>query len=848
VWRKRHVMQERSSIFREGKATAFKDWLSSPVQLTSFVGREQEIATVCMLLRRPEIRLLSLVGPGGVGKTRLSLQVAAHLDKDFADQVCFISLMETSDPELVVPTIAKALGLQELGSQPLLEFLHAFLREKHLLLLLDNFEQVIEAAPTLANLLGACPGLKILTTSRMVLQVSGEYIFYVPPLALPDLTRLPDEEKLLQYSAITLFLERARTVRPEFRLNEENSHMVAEICIHLDGLPLAIELAVPRLKVLSLQTLQERLHHMFQILTHNMRDAPVRQQALQNTLEWSYRLLSLREQHLFRFLSVFVGGCTLQAIETVWELTGYPQERELILEGVASLLDKSMLYRSTQEAEEPRLLLLRTIREYGLHRLTLTGELEQIQLAHARYYLALAEEAEPALKGPQPRPWLERLLREYDNLREALRFLIAYRENETSMGTEMALRLGKALERFWIIGGHVKEGRDLLERALKRSQGVSSSIRGNALCVIATLARYQGDFHYAATACEESLTLFGELGDLSGVASSLYRLGYIAWIRGDSATARSYYEESLTLSGSEQCKDARSETLYYFASMAFFQRDAQMARLLIEESLALSRELSDQYNIASALTILGWVSLLQEDVTVARSLQEESLIASRELGNQRGIAHSLSALGEIEYTMGNFVQACERYEESLALLMRLDDRLMIAIYLERLARVAVAQDEVIWAVHLLSTAQALRQIMGTPTTPIERVAGEHIFITLHTLVDEHVFITAWAKGQAMSPEQAIAARSLSTQATSLTQREKPPMMNILSPRSLHDDLTLRERDVLRLVAQGLTNAQVAERLVISPRTVNFHLTSIYSKLQVSSRSAATRYALESHLF
>jgi predicted ATPase/DNA-binding CsgD family transcriptional regulator len=845
-------MQERPLILREEKVTASKDRLSLPAPLTSFVGREQEIATVCELLRRPEIRLLTLIGPGGVGKTRLGLQVIARLSKDFADQVCFVSLMETSDPALVIPTIAKTLGLQELGSQPTLEHLQAFLKEKHLLLLLDNFEQVVDAAPALAMLLQACPGLNMLVTSRAVLRISGEQTFAVPPLALPDLAQLPEKEKLLQYSAITLFLERARTARPEFHLNEENSRIVAEICSHLDGLPLAIELAVPRLKLLSPQALLERLQHRFQVLTHGMRDAPDRQQTLHNTLEWSYHLLSPREQQLFRFLSVFVGGCTLQAIEAVWELAGYLQEKEPIIEGVASLLDKSMLSRSTQEAEEPRLLMLRTIREYGLQQLTLRGELEQIQWAHARYYLALAEEAEPELKGPQPRSWLERLQREHDNLREALCFLIAYGENETSMGAEMALRLGKALERFWIIGGHVKEGRDLLEQALKRSQAVSSSVRGNALCILATLARYQGDFHSAAATCEESLALFRELGDPAGMTNSLYRLGYVAWMRGDADAARMYYEESLAISAREEwrepCKDARSETLYNFASLAFFQRDAQMARPLIEESLDLSRELGDQYNIASALSILGWVLLLQKDITGARMLQEESLQACRELGNQRGAAHTLSALGEIAYTMGDFVQACECYKESLALLIRLDDRLMIAIYLEGLARVAIAQDEVIWAVYLLSSAEALRQIMGAPmTTPLEKGVREQALTILHDLLDEQTFAAAWDEGQGMSPEQVVAAPSLSMQATFSSPLEVPPVRGMLPPHAFHDDLTKRERDVLSLLTQGLTSAQVAKQLVIGVVTVNFHVRSIYSKLGVSSRSAATRYAIEHNL-
>lgn len=832
----------------QAPTTALQDRLSFPVPLTSFVGREQEITTLCTLLSRPEIRLLTLTGTGGVGKTRLALQVATRLGQDFSQPVGFVSLTDISNPELVIPTIAEALGLQELGSRPILEHVQAFLKDKCLLLLLDNLEQVLDAGLDLLALLESCPGLKILATSRALLRLSGEYPFVVPPLPLPDLAQLSDEEDLLHYPAISLFVQRARAVLPDFDLMEENRRTIAEICLHLDGLPLAIELVVPRLKVLSPHMLLERLAHRFEVLTQGMRDAPGRHQTLQKTLEWSYRLLMPREQHLFRFLSVFVGGCSLQALEAAWTLAGYQQEPNQILEAVISLLEKSMLSRDTQEAREPRLFLLRTLREYGWRRLILVGEQEQVQWAHATYYLRLAEEAEPQLKGPRPRRWLERLQREHENLREALSFLIAHGEHDTNKGTQMALRLGRALERFWIIGGHVKEGRDLLEQALKNCSGEISSLRGQALCILSTLARYQGDFSAATRACEESLALFRELDDPVGLANALYRSGSLAWMRGDTETARTSYEESLQITQGDACKDARSEMLYWFAYQAFFQHEAPQARQMIEESLSLSRELEDQYNIATALNLLGWVSLLQEDIPAARRFQEESLRTSQDLGNQRGVAHTLSALGEIAYRMGDFPQACERYEESLAIILRIDDRWILPIYLEGLARAAVAQGEAMWAASLLSAAQALRESLGTSMTELEKLAHEHTLSALHALLEEHVLADAWEKGRAMSPEQAVAARTRSRQATAPSPEEKPPMMNGLSARSLPDEVTPREREVLRLVAQGLTDAQIAQSLVISPRTVNFHLGSIYRKLEVSSRSAATRYALECRLF
>jgi predicted ATPase/transcriptional regulator with XRE-family HTH domain len=727
-------------------------------QLTSFVGRKQEITTVCELLRRPEVRLLTLTGTGGVGKTRLGVQIVTHLANDFTAGVHILSLMETSDPDQVVPTIAHKLGLQEIGNQPIFDVLKAFLNEKHLLLLLDNFEQVVDAAPILPDLLICCPRLKILVTSRTVLRVSGEYEFSVPPLALPDLTQLPKKEQLAHYPAIALFLERTRAVLPNFTLNETNARVIADICTHLDGLPLAIELAVPRLKLLSPQTLLARLDHRLQLLTNGVQDAPARQQTLRSTLEWSYRLLNPREQQLFCYLSLFVGGCTLEAIETIWATLEDQQEKEWVLEGVASLLDKSMLLRSVEEGKEPRLLMLRTIREYGMEHLSLDGKLEQMQWAHARYYLALAEEAEPALKGPQTLPWLECLEREHDNLREAFYHLITYGENGISMGTELALRLGKALERFWIIRGHVKEGRDLLERALEHSLGVSLSIQGNAMNTLMALVSLQGDLDYMKMASTKNLELFRELGDTVGITRSLCRLGVAAQIQGEYATARTYYEESLAIARREQCLETLNETLIYFSAMTFYQGDINTARTLSEECLTLSRELGDQYNIASTLTILGWVLLLQNNAQAARTVEEENLFICRMLRNQHGIAHALNALGEIAFLSGDLTQAFAYFEESLAIMMQLGDRWIVAFGLERLAGVVAAQGDPIWAVHLLSVAAVLRDVIAASIAPLEQFAREQTLATIENQLNEQAFATAWAEGQTMSPAQVIAAR------------------------------------------------------------------------------------------
>src|SRR3989440_1215090 len=386
-----------------------------PAQLTPLIGREQEIQAACALLEQPEVRLVTLTGTGGVGKTRLSLQVATDLLNDFADGVCFVPLAPISDPDLVLPTIAQTLGIKEAGERPFKDLLQAHLRDKHLLLLLDNFEQVLAAAPELSDLLVGCPQLKILVTSRAVLHIRCEHEFPVPPLALPDLTHLPESEALTQYAAVALFLQSAQAAKPDFQLTGTNARAIAEICVRLDGLPLAIELAAARIKLLPPQRLLTRLEHRLQVLTMGAQDVPARQQTLRNMLAWSYDLLDAGEQLLFRRLSVFVGGTTLEAIAALYMALG--DEPGQVLDGIASLIDKSLLQQSEQEAEEPRFVMLETIREYGRETLTVRGEVNATCQAHAVSYLALAEAAEQEWEGPQEAVSFARLEHEHDNLR-----------------------------------------------------------------------------------------------------------------------------------------------------------------------------------------------------------------------------------------------------------------------------------------------------------------------------------------------------------------------------------------------------------------------------------------------
>ena len=689
-----------------------------PVQLTPLIGREQEIAVACTLLRHPEVRLLTLTGTGGTGKTRLGLQVAAQLSDLFTDGVYFVNLAPISDPELVVSSIAQTLGLREVAGQPLLEHLKRELHQKQLLLVLDNFEQVVSAAPQLVDLLAACPRLKLLVTSREVLHVRAEREFAVPPLALPDPKHLPELAALAHYAAVTLFIERAQAVKSDFQVTDANARAVAEICVRLDGLPLALELAAARVKLFPPQALLAQLEQRLQVLTHGARDAPVRQQSLRNTLAWSYELLTAEEQRLFRRLSVFVGGCTLQAIEALCAALEKSNGVGRVVDGVASLIDKSLLQQTEQEADEPRLVMLETIREYGWGALIVSGEMETTRQAHALYYLTLAEEAEPELRGPQQVVWLERVEREYDNLRAALRWSLE--RGEVGDNSEMALRLGAALWRFWDVRGHWSDGRDFLERALARSKGVAVPVQVKALKGAAHLAFVQSDTDRAEALTEECLAQCRELGDTAGIAFSFRRLGAIAARRGNLVVASSLTEESLVLFREVGDKQGIAWALNNLAASIGDQGEYARAISLLEEGLALCRELSSQEDTAWALSHLGEVFLQQGDAVKARSLLEESVALTRKIGYWYGSAKLLSLLGRVEALEGDYAAARTLYEESLAIGRVVGDRLNTPFYLEGLADVVATQGDPVGAARLWGTAEALREAMGTPLPPVYR--------------------------------------------------------------------------------------------------------------------------------
>jgi predicted ATPase/DNA-binding CsgD family transcriptional regulator len=849
-----------------------------PIQPTPLIGREQEVEETRTLLQRSQMRILTLTGPGGVGKTRLSLQIATDMQDDFRDGICFVPLASINDADLVIPSIAQVLGLTDAGDQPLSEHLKVYLHEKHMLLLLDNFEQVVTAAPELSELIAFCPGLKILVTSRSVLHIRGEHEFPVPPLALPDTKHLPESEALAQYPAVALFIQCAQNVKHDFKITNANAPLIAEICARLDGLPLAIELAAARLKLLPPRALLARLEKRLQVLTSETRDVPARQQTLRNTITWSYDLLNAQEQRLFRRLSVFVGSYRLEAVEALCSAFG--EVTAPILDTVASLVDKNLLMQIEKEGDEPRLLQLDTIREFGLEYLDAIGELEIARQAHAQYYLALAEEAEPELFGTRQAMWLNRLEQKYDNFRAALLWFLEEKE------IEAALRLGSALRRLWFIRGYLSEGRHLLERALMEGEGVAASVRAKALNAAGQLSGLQGDFSHAEALCQESLALLQDSGNTRLMVHSLWILGQLATERCDFAAARMLGEEALALSSEAEDKWSVALSLHRLGSTAFYQGEYNRAcsllqesltlfkesedvyfavellrgladvfisqgedtraHTLIEESLTLSRELGFKWNVAWSLSTLGQVILHQGDAATARSLLEESLALHKEVGDLKGIARSYSLLARVAALENDHLTAHALYGESLAIARKLGNRWFIALYLEGLGEVVVDEGKPAWAVRLWGAADTLRKAIGAPMAPVERARYESILLTVRTQLGEETFARTWTEGQNMTTEQVLAAQGPAAtvkQASKVSQSKATDK----SSSTLPAGLTKREAEVLHLIARGLTNAQIAEQLVISPVTVNSYLRSIYGKLEVSSRTAAMRYAIDHNL-
>lgn len=723
-----------------------------PAQATTLIGRKQEVTALRELLRRADVRLVTLTGTGGTGKTRLGLQVAAEVLDEFTDGVFFVALAPIQDPALVTSAVAQALGVREAGGRPVLEQLHDMLRHRQILLVLDNFEQVVDAAPLVSSLLEVASQLKILVTSRMPLHLYGEHEYVVPPLTLPDLRNLPPLERLTQYAAVRLFIERAQAVKLDFAVTNATAPAVAEICHRLDGLPLAIELAAARSKLFSPPVLLAHLSSRLTLLTGGPRDLPMRHQTLRAAIDWSYNLLSPSEQTLFRRLAIFVGGCTLEATRAVCNAAG---DLEIdVLDGLIALTDQSLLRQDEVADGEPRFSLLETIREYALERLGESEKIDDLRRQHTTYYLALAEIAEAGLTSAERSVWMPRLEAEYDNIRGALNWIKVSGEGET------ALRLAGALGWFWYLGGHLREGRRWLESALEQVNTCPPTdplvhLRAKALCALGKVAYVQGDYAQARAWLEEGSAIARTQANQHELADTLNYLGLTALSQGDYAAAQLYADESVALYRAIGNRWSIALGLIGHAYVALNQGDYPAARARTEESLKLRRDLRDTTGIAWALNLLGEVARHQGDYDQALKLSSESLEIYRRIGFTVGIALSLLNLGEVARAQGNYPRAAVLFYESLALWNEFGARREIARCLEGLAGLATARGQSARAACLYGAAEALRVAIGAPLPLGDRPTYKRDVITIRTQLDEATFEAAWATGYAMTLEQAI---------------------------------------------------------------------------------------------
>ncbi|MBZ5696142.1 MAG: protein kinase [Acidobacteriia bacterium] len=719
-----------------------------PVQRTGFVGREKEVAAARELLLRQDVRLVTVTGPGGIGKTRLAVEVASGLVARFPGGIHFVPLSPLSDPGLIASVIVQTLGIREAGGQSPLELLKKHLQDSSrapMLLLLDNFEHLVQAAPTVAELLTMGPNLKILVTSRSALHVYGEHEFPVPPLALPDSRSMPPVDALSKYPAVALFVQRAVAAKPDFELDRQNASAVIEICARLDGLPLAIELAAARVKVLSPSSMRTRLASRLHLLTGGARDLPQRQQTLRAAIDWSYDLLSAAEQKLFRRLSVFVGGCTLEGVEAVCDTKG---DLDLdLLDGMASMVDKSLMQQVEQANGESRFLMLETIREYALEKLEASGEEALTKRAHAAYCLVLAEEETTEQSAAE---WLERLALEHDNLRAGLEWL-----TETG-NAEWGLRLGAALFRFWEAREYLTEGRDRLGKLLKIAGAAApAKARERALFAASVLAAEQRDYASSGALMRESLDIARQLHDKQGAAASLNALAIQAQAVGDIAVAHSLFEESLVLWRELGDQKAVARSLSNLANVIKLQGDYPGARSLYAECLSIFRGLGDRIGVAWSLNYQGDVARDQGDSASARTLYEQGLAIFRELGDRWGIAGTLADLGSLAREQGNYSTARPLYRESLRIFQELDHKRGIARLLECFACLAAAQLQAERSLRLAGAAAALRQNIGAQLTPAEQVKLEAILDPARQALTNTAGATAWLEGWAIPVEKAI---------------------------------------------------------------------------------------------
>ena len=775
-----------------------------PAPRSSFVGREQQIEEVKRELA--QTRLLTLTGVGGSGKTRLALEVGRDLIEAYPDGVWLVQLAPLSEEVLVPKAVAEALGVIERPAEPFTDTLAEVLRARQLVLVVDNCEHLLGAIARLVDaLLDSCPRLRILATSREALGLEGEARWIVPPLSVPEMGHTLSSEELGVYESVRLFVERGRGRDPAFTLSPENAPTVAKICRRLEGIPLAIELAAARVGTFSLEQIAGRLGESLELLTHGGRTAMPKHQTLRGTLDWSYDLLSELERVLFGRLSVFAGGWTLEASEAVG--AGGSVEEEDVLDLLSGLVEKSLVVTRGSDQEDVRYRLLEPVSQYALEKLEESGEVEAARRAHAAYFLALAERAEPELLGKEPATWLAALGREVGDLRAALSWAFDADRGPGDERVETGLRLANALARFWDTHGP-DEGRRWLEQGLAHGAEVPPPVRAKALGEAGFVAVYEGD-PSCIPMLTEALDLYTEIGDQPGMLATVDNLGH---------------------------------ALAHYA-------DPETAAAVKAEVEALFADSGDRAVAAHLAHFLGFAAVPEKDLGEMRLQWKEALALYRERGDTRNVALCLPSLGILTLVFRDFEEAERLFEEGLALERRLKYKTVIFFHLMGLAAVATHRDHLRRAARLYGASEALREAIGLSPKPFgeARYDYEGYLATVQGGLPEPDFDAAWLEGRTMSPEQAI-EYALSAEKPSATQPSSATTQPSAAFAPEHPaGLTSREVEVLGLVASGMTSARIAKELFLSPRTVETHLSSIYHKLGVSSRSAATRFALEHNL-
>jgi predicted ATPase/DNA-binding CsgD family transcriptional regulator len=780
-----------------------------PAPLTPLIGREREAAVAHALLRRDDVRLVTLTGPGGIGKTRLAIQVALDLVDVFAAGVRFVQLVDVTDPGLVAAAIARSLGIQEAGRVPARDAVVVAFRDSAALLVLDNFEHLLPAAPLLTEVLAACPRLKILVTSRALLRVAGEQALPVPPLALPDPQMAPSFESLARAAAVRLFAGRAQAVTPSFALTAATAPVVADICRHLDGVPLAIELAAARVNHLALPTLRKRLERRLPLLTGGLRDQPARLQTLRNAIAWSHDLLSPEEQALFRRLAVFAGGFTLEAAEAVCADAALarrgdrsphepppldsppPLLPDSVLDLIASMVDTSLVQQEAGPDGTDRYRMLETIREYAAEWLASTGEIEATRRAHAAYFLALGEQHQPEPFLPDDKHALVLLESEHTNLRAALAWLAA-----ADRAADFH-RLVGALSWFWFVDGHIHDGRRWLDLVVARGEETPAEARAKIVVVLGLIVLAQGDHHRAGQLATEGLALACAAGDALGATRARIVLGVLATARGEYPRATAHLKHAITL--------ARSlDNPRWAASIA-----------------------------SSALANLGVAAHGEGRLAAAAALHEEALVEQRAVGFVRGEMLSLVDLGDVARDLGDHTRASACYRAGLTLAREYGAQRTIAEALDGLACMAANAGQGLHAVRLFAAAERLRELAGITTwLPADAAARERGVTAARTGLGEETFAAAWAAGQGLPVEQAVA------------EALNGPVAPASPPRVA---LTRREEEVLRLLVAGLTDREIAEALFVSVRTAEHHVARILAKLGARTRTAAVTAAFAAGL-